>query len=242
MLPRKNSTLLSTSILIISMICLGIIIISIWGVREGWFDIRSAFTTIGYAALAGIPILVVALIIIYLSRGNICSQVKSGLAVILMLIPVIGHYGNQPKNQTPGIPLNDISTDTANPPLFNAVIALRPAKSNTVEYPGDKAAARQKELFPDITSIESSLSAENSFQLALDIAKSMGWNIVAQDMNAGLIEAVESTPVFSFEDDIVIRVLPINSGSIIDIRSRSRVGRSDRGKNAERIREFINRF
>jgi len=70
----------------------------------------------------------------------------------------------------------------------------------------------------------------------------MNWHIVSQDIHTGIIEAVASTPVFSFEDDIVIRIQAMDAGSIIDIRSHSRVGRSDRGKNAERIRGFLESF
>ncbi|WP_372882496.1 DUF1499 domain-containing protein [Psychromonas sp.] len=238
----KNSRLLSSLILLISTLCLGVIVISILGVRGDWFGIRTAFTTIAYAAQAAILILLAAVVIFYLSRGNISSQVKSGLAIILVLIPVIGHYANQPEELPPGAPLNDISTDTVNPPVFNAVIALRPANSNTSEYPGATAAARQKELFPDIAPIESSLSAEQAFKRALDIAEEMNWDIVSQEMSTGIIEAVAATAVFNFKDDIVIRIQATTSGSIVDIRSHSRIGRSDRGKNAERVREFIKNF
>ncbi len=238
----KNSRLLSTLILLISTLCLGSVVISILGARGDWIGTRTAFTTIAYAAQAGIPILLAAVVIFYLSRGNISSQVKSGLAIILVLIPVIGHYANQPEKQLPGPPINDISTDTANPPVFNAVISLRPANSNTIEYPGATAAARQKELFPDIAPIESSLSAEQAFKRALDIAEEMNWDIVSQEMSTGRIEAVASTAVFNFKDDIVIRIQATASGCIVDIRSHSRIGRSDRGKNAERVRVFIKNF
>jgi len=238
----KNSKLLSTLIVVISVLCLGSVIISILGARGGWVGTRTAFTTIAYAAQAGIPILIAAVVILFLSRGNISSLIKSGIAVILVLIPVVGHYATQPEKQLPGAPINDISTDTANPPLFNAVIPLRPAKSTSVEYPGAKAAARQKQLYPDIAPIESSLSTEQAFKRALDIANTMNWDIVSQDMDSGVIEAVASTLIFDFKDDIVIRIEEGSSGSIIDIRSHSRVGRSDRGKNAKRIRAFVESF
>ena len=120
--------------------------------------------------------------------------------------------------------------------------SLRPAKSNTLEYPGVKAAERQRELFPDITSIQSSLPSEDAFKRALDIAEAMNWEIVSQDVNTGIIEAVSSTILFDFKDDVVIRVQSSEKGSLIDIRSHSRIGRSDRGKNAQRIRQFIKDF
>ncbi|WP_372713745.1 DUF1499 domain-containing protein [Ilyobacter sp.] len=238
----KNLKLLSTLIVVISILCLGSVVISIIGVRGGWIGTRTAFTTIAYAAQAGIPILIAAVVILFLSRGNISSLIKSGLAVLIVLIPVVGHYANQPEKQLPGPPINDISTDTTNPPQFNAVIPLRPANSTSIEYPGAETAARQKQLYPDIAPIESSLSSEQAFKRVLDIAKAMNWDIVSQDMNTGVIEAVASTVIFDFKDDIVIRIQSTESGSIVDIRSHSRIGRSDRGKNAERIRAFIESF
>jgi len=238
----KNSKFWSTLILLFSIICLGAVIISIMGVRGDWIGIRSAFTTILYAVQAGVAILIAATVIFGLARGDIKSQIKSGLAIILVLIPVIGHYATQPEKTIPGAPLNDVSTDTINPPLFDAVISLRPQGSNSIEYPGAAAAARQQQLFPDIAPIESSLSTEEAFKHALDIAKKMRWEIVSQDISTGIIEAVASTPVFSFEDDVVIRIQSAQSGSIVDIRSHSRVGRGDRGKNAQRVRDFIEQF
>jgi len=238
----KNSRLLSTIILFISTLCLGSVVISILGVRGGWIGTRTGFTTIAYAAQTGIAILIATMVILYFSRGNISSLIKSGLALIFVLIPVVGHYTNQSEKQLPGPPINDISTDTTNPPSFNAVIPLRPAKSTSIEYPGSKAAARQKELFPDIAPIESSLFPNQAFQRALDISKAMNWDIVSQNMRSGIIEAVASTVVFNFKDDIVIRIQSTKLGSIIDIRSHSRIGHSDRGVNAARIIEFTERF
>ncbi|MEL0657684.1 DUF1499 domain-containing protein [Psychromonas arctica] len=243
MLLERNCKLLSNVILLLSLICLGSIIISIFGVRGNWFGIRAGFTAIGYLVQAGVLVLIAGLIVFYLSRNDKRSFIKSGFALILVLIPVVAHYATtQPEKKVPGAPLNDISTDTVNPPLFDAVASLRPAKSNSLKYPGVKAAKRQEELFPDITSIPSSLSRESAFKRALDIAETMNWDIVSQDVNTGIIEAVASTIAFDFKDDVVIRIQSATTGSLIDIRSHSRIGRSDRGKNAQRVREFITQF
>lgn len=137
--------------------------------------------------------------------------------------------------------LNDISTDTLDPPLFSAVAPLRPEGSNTLEYP-DYGPQTQAQLFPDIAPIRSELSEVDAFARALDVAESMRWEIVAEDPNTGIIEAVATTLFFGFKDDVVIRVRPDESGSIVDIRSHSRVGRGDRGKNAERVTTFIEKF
>jgi uncharacterized protein (DUF1499 family) len=58
----------------------------------------------------------------------------------------------------------------------------------------------------------------------------------------GLIEATETSFWYGFKDDVVIRVTGVDRESRIDIRSKSRVGKSDLGKNAERIRAFQKKF
>jgi uncharacterized protein (DUF1499 family) len=45
--------------------------------------------------------------------------------------------------------------------------------------------------------------------------------------------------LFGFKDDIVVRVTPSGNGSRVDVRSLSRVGRSDFGVNANRVRKFL---
>ena len=168
-------------------------------------------------------------------------RILSGVAVLFLLIVAVSVALN------PGAPLvgrliNDVTTDTVDPPEFRAVVPLRPPGSNPVEYGGQAVAARQAELYPDIRPVHSELSAADSFARALETARSMGWEIVADDETTGIIEAVDTTRLFRFKDDVVVRVVDTEAGARVDIRSRSRVGRSDLGKNATRIREFIRRF
>ena len=67
----------------------------------------------------------------------------------------------------------------------------------------------------------------------------MGWDLVASDPASGRIEATDTTFWFGFKDDIVIRVAAAPGGSRVDIRSLSRVGVSDVGTNAARIRKYL---
>ena len=100
----------------------------------------------------------------------------------------------------------------------------------------------QRRAYPDIAPFETSLSAEQSFEKALQVATKLGWNIVDSDSRPGYIEAVATTYWFGFKDDIVIRVEATSAGSVLDLRSSSRVGRGDLGANAARIRAFITAF
>ena len=67
----------------------------------------------------------------------------------------------------------------------------------------------------------------------------MGWEIVASDPAAGRIEATDTTFWFGFKDDVVVRVAAAPDGSRVDVRSLSRVGLSDVGTNAARIRKYL---
>jgi uncharacterized protein (DUF1499 family) len=67
----------------------------------------------------------------------------------------------------------------------------------------------------------------------------MDWEIVSLRPADGSIEATATTAWFGFHDDVVVRIRPAGSNSRIDVRSVSRVGRGDAGKNADRIRRYL---
>jgi uncharacterized protein (DUF1499 family) len=70
----------------------------------------------------------------------------------------------------------------------------------------------------------------------------MCWKIVESNPDLGRIEATDTTLWFGFKDDVVVRVTPKEQGSRIDVRSVSRVGRSDVGTNARRIERYLRRI
>jgi uncharacterized protein (DUF1499 family) len=140
------------------------------------------------------------------------------------------------------VPINDITTDLEEPPRFAAVVAARPPHANSVEHGGAAVAARQRKAYPEIRPIETALSPDEAFSRAVEVAEKMGWEIIARDTAARVIEAVDTTAIFRFKDDIVVRVRAAAEGSRVDLRSASRIGRSDLGKNAARIIEFSQRF
>jgi len=85
------------------------------------------------------------------------------------------------------------------------------------------------------------LAPPAAFARALDAARAMGWDIVASKPDTR-IEATDTTLLFGFKDDVVVRVAPQGSGSVIDVRSLSRVGGSDFGTNAQRVRGYLKRL
>lgn len=138
--------------------------------------------------------------------------------------------------------LNDITTDTNNPPPLVVTQQLRRGASNPPAYPGANAAVLQRATYPDIGPVVLSEPPTEAFKKVDGVAMAMGWDVVARAPTDGRIEAVATSDWFGFRDDIVIRIRPDGAGSKVDIRSKSRDGESDLGVNARRIREFIARL
>lgn len=135
--------------------------------------------------------------------------------------------------------IHDITTDTRNPPPFQALLAERGESASPAAYDGEVAAAAQRTAYPDLTGVLLSEAPTAAFDRALAATRDMGWRIVLADAAAGRIEAVATVPWWGFKDDVVVRVSPDAGGSRVDVRSKSRVGRGDLGVNAARIRAYL---
>src|SRR5580692_5089324 len=142
--------------------------------------------------------------------------------------------------------LNDITTDFETPPTFMISAKAREARAGRVPPSRDTASeAVQKAAYPDIQPMMVDLEAVQAYQMALRIAKELGWRIVdANPPNlrgdgVAHIDATDRSRVFAFVDDIAIRIRPLANQTRIDIRSVSRIGKHDFGANARRIRKFI---
>jgi uncharacterized protein (DUF1499 family) len=138
--------------------------------------------------------------------------------------------------------INDITTDTTNPPPFEKATQLRRPGDNSTLYPGERAAGQQRLAFPDIGPLTVTSAPTSAFEKSRTVIERLGWRVVAQNPEQGLIEAVDRSLIFGFIDDIVIRIAPSGSGSRIDVRSASRAGIGDLGVNAKRIRSFFSTY
>jgi uncharacterized protein (DUF1499 family) len=135
-------------------------------------------------------------------------------------------------------PIHDITTDTEKPPQFVAILPLRAGAANPPGY-DPKVGEVQKGAYPHIRPLELAVPPAAAFARALAAAREMEWEVVAAEEKEGRIEAVATTRWFGFKDDVVVRLAPAAGGARIDVRSKSRVGRSDVGANAKRIERFL---
>lgn len=208
-----------------------------FGARFGVWDWRTGFAILRWATYAAFAVMVLALVALLVPkvrvRGPGALVVALALATSAAAVPVVLLL------QARALPpINDITTDTANPPAFVAILPLRAAEPVPAGYAGETAASAQRAAYPDIVPIMLPKEPAAAFDAALAAARSLGWTIVAADAASGRIEATATTSWFGFSDDVVIRVAPAGGGSRIDVRSVSRVGKSDLGANAKRVRAF----
>jgi uncharacterized protein (DUF1499 family) len=210
------------------------------GHRFGWWSFGTGFTIIRWSAYGGIAAAAVsaAALIVAPLRGHRRGMLRALAGLVIGLITVgVPAYHLQAARSVP--PIHDITTDTEDPPAFATILPLRAQAPNPATYGGPAVAAQQRESYPDIASADYLIGTEAAFEAAMAAARDMGWTVVAMDEAAGRIEAIARTFWFGFVDDIVIRVRPTDAGSRIDVRSVSRVGVSDMGKNAARVRAYL---
>src|SRR5262244_3726342 len=135
--------------------------------------------------------------------------------------------------------IHDITTDTDNPPTWVALRSVRSASENGTAYGGPSVASQQKRAHPDVAPLNVPMPPDRAFARVEATARALGWRIVAAAPAEGRLEASDTTQWFGFTDDIVVRVRATPQGSRIDVRSASRLGRSDLGVNARRVRAFL---
>ena len=130
--------------------------------------------------------------------------------------------------------INDVTTDPYNPPQF--------VKLQEKAYPRKNIDIQQK-YYPDIMPVKSKFSADQAFAVCKSVGLDMArWKLINEDPVERILEFTATTAWMRYKDDVVIQVTPEKTGSSIHMRSKSRLGKSDLGANAERIREFFLRF
>ncbi|PMR74451.1 DUF1499 domain-containing protein [Billgrantia endophytica] len=206
--------------------------------RFEWLSLHQAFNMLRYgvyAAMAAAGLSLLALLI-----AAFCRRVRPVLISGLVIAGVVGllaipwqHW--QRAQAVP--PIHDITTDTANPPAFTVLVEAREAAPNAVDYPGERTARQQHDAYPDIGPLLFQASPSTVFDAALAEVRAFQWKLAGMDN--GTIEATDTTTWFGFKDDVVIRLSETEEGVRVDVRSASRVGRSDTGTNAERIRAYL---
>ena len=199
------------------------------------------FRWFGFGLLAALLALLIGLVAVWLTRpaSGRTGRSRARLGVLLgggLLAAVI--LPNLPAFRLP--PINDITTNPGDPPLFDEIAALEANRGRDMGPAGPEFEAAQRAAYPDLESIRLNADPTQAFAAARAAAVELGWEIIAEDPTTGRLEATHTTRLFQFVDDISVRIRPAEGGAgvVIDVRSKSRDGRGDLGANAARIRAF----
>lgn len=229
---------ISKIVLCIAIIAALLLLISGPGTRFEVWDLSTGFSLLSWALYAELAAVGLALILIAIPKTRNSNATMLTIALLVGLgtawVPLNGYWTAK---SVP--PIHDITTDTVDPPLFVAVLPIRANAANPPEYLGEEIAKQQREGYPDIKTLVLDTHPGETFRLALEAAAEMGLEIIAIEPTEGRIEATATTFWFGFKDDVVIRITAEGANSQLDVRSKSRVGRSDVGANAARIRRLI---
>jgi len=205
------------------------------GSRFGYWDYTAAVMILTWAAYTGVASALICLIGTFMARpgkgrrGFFLSLL--GLAIIIPMLLYLMYWKDAEENAPP---IQDITTNTENPPEFWSA-------PNARVYGGPAVAAYQMQAYPDIQPLLLALPADKVFDLVVEVIKQKGWELLEPNRKEMHIEATESTFWFGFSDDVVIHITATDAGnSWVDMRSTSRFGGGgDGGTNANRIRSFF---
>ena len=208
------------------------------GYRSGLLPLGAALGLLVAGLLMSLGVLAAG--VVALVRGGV-SQLDLRAAAVLVLAAGVSAVPLAALVAGLGAPpIHDITSDTDDPPRFDAIVALRAGAPNPLDYRGPELASAQRAAYPDIQPLVVARPPREVLDLARAAAEELGWQVVAVNADAGLIEATDTTFWFGFKDDVAVRLRPAGAAATrVDVRSISRVGTGDLGANAARIRRFL---
>lgn len=214
-----------------------------WSFGEGFSVLRWAF----YAAVGGGVIAIVAFV---LGRRSGVRSTALNLLALAVALAFGGYLARQVSSASSVPAIHDVATDLNDLPQFTT-LKVRDDNLEKIPDQGDARLAAlpplerwkaiHREAYADVRSVRLADSVAQVTQRAQALAQGRRWRVARVDLKAGIVEATATTLFFRFKDDVVVRVRPdaLGRGSIVDMRSISRVGGSDVGVNAARIRAFL---
>lgn len=233
-------------------------VIAAFGVKHQMFDWRFGFDVLTMRvlpllALAGVAASLAAFVLIMLVRPPRFRRVIA--ASVVAPLVVLAVWGSLASSALHSPPIHDVSTDLENPPGFSPLVNAERAMARggnilddlrsarvpleaAGEAAGLKVSVVQQAAYPDIQPVATGADPSRALSASVGAAQRLGWAVDRVDSEAGVIEARDVGFWFGATADIAVRVSAANPGSVVDMRSTSRVGLSDLGANAARVRAF----
>lgn len=206
--------------------------------RTELLGLGGAFSLLRYGAYLAVAAATLGVVVLVLS--TITRRPGAGIVAVSVLVGTAAllYMPWQQWQRAQQVPvIHDITTDTQNPPTFDALRDVRASAPNGVDYPGGETARKQQDAYPEVQPLVVAAPLSRVLSAVQSEVESAGWQIAA--VNDRTLEATAETRWFGFKDDVVIRLSDAEDGVRVDMRSASRLGASDVGTNARRIEDFL---
>ncbi len=168
-----------------------------------------------------------------LRGGTVAPARWAAMAIAVFFVVTLGRGAGVPR-------INDFTTDVTDPPAFRHAGTLPENAGRDMAYPADFA-PQQQACCADLQPALIAGPPDTAFARVRTFAEQHPtWTVTQADLAAGTVEAISTSWLFRFQDDVVLRVRPADGGKArVDVRSKSRDGKGDLGVNAARIREVV---
>jgi len=208
-------------------------------IQAGLIPAFAGFVVFALGGLCGLLALVLGSIGLWRTRAAAGREGRGralrGALCGVAILAVVAHAASAGR----GLPrINDITTNPDDPPVFTHAAQLPGNAGRDLAYPGANFTGQQRAAYPDLETIRIEIAPAEAFQRSLAVAEALGWEVTWSDPPSGVFEATQTSRIFRFVDDIVVRLRADGSATLVDVRSKSRVGQGDLGANANRIRAF----
>jgi len=231
--------LLCAWLAIIALIAAGVLMATSGTVfRMEWIALGDAFSWLRMGAqLAAVAAILGILTIIVAGLCKRWGAVLTGAVAAVVAVTMIAMPMQMQQRAQTVPPIHDITTDMDNPPAFVALARAREAAPNAVDYPGIETARQQRAAYPMLQPVTLAVPMARVQTAARDLIAARDWQLA--EASPTTLEATATTRWFGFKDDVVIRLTDTSDGVRVDMRSASRLGKSDLGTNAQRIQDFL---
>jgi uncharacterized protein (DUF1499 family) len=226
-------------------------LIAAFGSGQELWHFSGAFGVLRYSFYAAIAAALLGIVAAILARrSGERGLLAANIVAILVALGFIIYLGLQVSTARSVPAIHDVTTNLDDMPEFTRlqvrtdnlekVPAMGKPELAALE-PEARWKAIHREAYDDLEPLQVPWDVAETIRRAEALARKRGWEVAKVDTAAGILEATATTFFFRFKDDVAVRARPHpqGQGSVVDMRSISRVGGSDVGVNAKRIRSFL---
>ncbi len=226
-----------------AMLAVVLVVIGMLGAHFYYLPPFMGFQTFAFGFLLGFIGLIAGIVGIFRTRSpqRAAGRPRAvfGTAVsLIVVLPILVVFLSGRKYP----PINDITTDFDNPPEFTHAGELPANQGRDLKYDKTRYADRQSAGYGELAPLKMASDPDATFAKVEAAAKAFpDWQITVDDPKTHTLEGFATSSLFHFGDDFVIQIRPATDGpgSLVEMRSKSRVGIGDFGMNHKRITTFF---